>query len=105
LERRFPPPPRPFNRSRCRPPQVYASPALGGETKVVGRLSPSLPQPGVLTMPAAYPPRAGRDGTVLVEIELTAAAMPTAHKVLSPASVFDSAALEAVKAWRFGFPG
>jgi outer membrane biosynthesis protein TonB len=87
-----------------RPPQVYAAPALGGETKVVGQLSPSLPQPGVLTMPAAYPPRAVRDGTVLIEIELSAAAMPSAHKVLSPASVFDAAALETVKGWRFGFP-
>jgi TonB family protein len=55
-------------------------------------------------MPAAYPPRAIRDGTVLIEIELTAAAVATAHRVLSPPSVFDSAALETVRGWRFGFP-
>lgn len=87
-----------------RPPQVYAAPALGAPTADAGQLSPSLPQPGTLPMPAAYPPRAVRDGTVLIEIELTAAAMPLSHKVLSPASAFDSAALETVKEWRFGFP-
>jgi TonB family protein len=73
-------------------------------TAVVGEPSPELPQPGVLTMPVAYPPRSIRDGTVLVEIELTAAAMATGHRVLSPPSGFDSAALETVRGWRFGFP-
>ena len=56
-----------------RPPQVYAAPAPGAGTAVVGQPSPELPQPGALTMPAAYPPRATRDGTVLIEIELSAA--------------------------------
>jgi outer membrane biosynthesis protein TonB len=87
-----------------RAPQVYAAPALGAPAAAAGPLSPSLPEPGTLAMPAAYPPRAVRDGTVLIEIELTAAAMPVGHKVLSPASPFDSAALETVKQWRFGFP-
>jgi hypothetical protein len=87
-----------------RPPQVYAGPALGEPPAQVGQLSRSLPQPGVLMMPAAYPPRAVRDGTVLIEIELTAAAVALSHKVMSPASPFDSGALEAVKEWRFGFP-
>ena len=91
-------------RRGVRPPQVYAAPALGAPTAAVGPLSPSLPQPGTLAMPAAYPPRAMRDGTVLIEIELTAAAVARGHKVLSPASAFDSAALETVKGWRFGFP-
>ena len=87
-----------------RPPQVYAAPALGAPTASVGSLSPELPQPGGLSMPAAYPPRAVRDGTVLVEIALTAAAVARDHKVLSPASAFDAAAVETVKGWRFGFP-
>jgi TonB family protein len=87
-----------------RPPQVYAAPAAGVGTAVVGEPSPELPQPGALTMPLAYPPRATRDRTVLVEIELSAAAVPTGHRVLSPASGFDDAALETVRGWRFGFP-
>ena len=87
-----------------RPPQVYAGPALGTGSAVVGEPSPELPQPGALTMPAAYPPRATRDGTVLIEIELTAAAMPTAHRVMTPPSAFDGPALDTVRGWRFGFP-
>lgn len=87
-----------------RPPQVFAGPSLGEPPAQVGQLAGSLPQPGTLTMPATYPPRAVRDGTVLIEIELTAAAVATSHKVMSPASIFDSAALETVKEWRFGFP-
>jgi TonB family protein len=87
-----------------RPPQVYAAPAPGAATAVVGQPSPELPQPGALTMPAAYPPRATRDGTVLIEIELTAAGVPTAHRVMTPPSAFDSPALDTVRAWRFGFP-
>jgi TonB family protein len=87
-----------------RPPQVYAGPALGTGTAAVGEPSPELPQPGALSMPAAYPPRATRDGTVLIEIELTAAGVATAHRVMTPPSVFDSPALDTVRGWRFGFP-
>lgn len=87
-----------------RPPQVFAGPAPGVPPVQVGQVSPSLPQPGALTMPATYPPRAVRDGTVLIEIELSAAAVALSHTVMSPASAFDSAALETVKAWRFGVP-
>lgn len=87
-----------------RPPQVYAGPAPGVATAAVGQPSGELPAPGALTMPAAYPPRATRDGTVLVEIELTAAGVPAGHRVMSPPSGFDSAALETVRGWRFGFP-
>jgi len=87
-----------------RPPQVYAGPAPGVATAVVGQPSAELPAPGALTMPASYPPRATRDGTVLVEIELTAAGVPAGHRVLSQPSSFDSAALDTVRGWRFGFP-
>lgn len=87
-----------------RPPQVYAAPAQGAETKQVGQLAPDLPQPGALGMPTAYPPRATRDGAVLVEIELSSAGMATGHRVMSPSTPFDAAALETVKAWRFGIP-
>jgi TonB family protein len=87
-----------------RPPQVYSTPARGEPVKVVGKPSPEVPQPGTHPVPLSYPPRAVRDGTVLIEIELTAAGVARGHRVMSPASPFDSAALEAVKTWRFGFP-
>jgi TonB family protein len=87
-----------------RPPQVYAGAALGAGTAVVGEPSPELPKPGALSMPGAYPPRATRDGTVLIEIELTAAGVATAHRVMTPPSAFDSPALDTVRGWRFGFP-
>ena len=55
-------------------------------------------------MPAAYPPRAVRDGTVLVEIALTAAAVARDAQGAEPGLGLRRAALETVKGWRFGFP-
>lgn len=86
-----------------RPPTVYASPAPGGPTQVLGRPSAALPQPGPLTMPA-YPPKVFGDGTVLVEIETSATGAPSEYRVLGSKSGFDAAALEAVRSWRFGAP-
>ena len=86
-----------------RPPTVYASPAPGGPTQVLGRPSAALPQPGALTMPA-YPPKVFGDGTVLVEVETSAAGAPREYRVLGSKSGFDAAALEAVRSWRFGAP-
>jgi TonB family protein len=87
-----------------RPPQVYAAPAPGAETKTVGELSAQLPSPGALTMPQAYPPRAVRDGTVVIEIALSVAGAVQDAKVMSRPSPFDSAALDTVRGWRFGVP-
>jgi TonB family protein len=87
-----------------RPPQVYAAPARGEETKTVGELSPELPPPAGLSMPAAYPPQATRDGVVLIEMELSMAGVVRATKVLSRPSAFDGAALDTVRAWRFDIP-
>jgi outer membrane biosynthesis protein TonB len=87
-----------------RPPQVYAAPARGEETKTVGELSPELPVPGALSMPASYPPRATRDGAVVIELELTMAGVARSAKVISRPSAFDSAALDTVKGWRLGVP-
>ncbi|MGE3889184.1 MAG: TonB family protein [Vicinamibacterales bacterium] len=86
-----------------RPPAVYASPAPGGPTQVLGRPSAALPQPGALTMPP-YPPKVFGDGTVLVEIEMSAAGAPREYRILGSKSGFDAAALEAVRSWRFGAP-
>ena len=52
----------------------------------------------------AYPPHATGNGMVLVEIEMTARAEPRGYRRLSPVSAFDSAALGAVRAWRFSVP-
>jgi TonB family protein len=87
-----------------RPPQVYAAPARGKETRTVGELSPELPAPAGLAMPTAYPPRAAHDGAVLIEMELTMAGVVRGTKVMSQPSTFDSAALETVRAWRFDIP-
>ena len=87
-----------------RPPDVYAGPARGEPTAVLGEPSAELPRPRSLDRPATYPPRSVRDGTVLIEIELTAAAVAREYRVMSPPSTFDSAALETVRGWRFDYP-
>jgi len=87
-----------------RPPQVYAAPAPGAETKTVGELSAQLPSPGPLTMPTAYPPRAVRDGTVVIELELGIGGVVQGAKVMSRPSPFDNAALDTARGWRFGVP-
>ena len=87
-----------------RPPQVYAAPAAGAETKTVGELSPELPAPSALTMPPSYPPQATRDGTVVIELELSMAGVVGDAKVISRPSAFDAAALSTVRSWRFGIP-
>ena len=87
-----------------RPPDIYSGPSRGEPVTVRGEPSPELPRLRSLDRPATYPPRSVRDGTVLVEIELTAAAVAREHRVMSPPSTFDSAALETVRGWRFDYP-
>jgi hypothetical protein len=86
-----------------RPPTVYAGPAPGAPPESRGKPSPDVPRPGALVMPA-YPPNVTGDRMVLVEIEMTPRAEPFGYRVVSPASGFDNAALDAVKAWRFSPP-
>jgi TonB family protein len=86
-----------------RPASLYAGPAPGALPQVRGLPSPRLPQPDSLAMPA-YPPTAAGNGIVLIEIEMTAGADPRGSRILSPASGFDHAALDAVRAWRFSPP-
>jgi len=87
-----------------RPPDVYSGPARGVPTKVTGEPSAELPRPVSFDMPAAYPRRSVRDGTVLIEIELTAAAVAREHRFMSPPTAFDSSALETVRMGRFDYP-
>jgi TonB family protein len=86
-----------------RAPTLYAGPAPGAPPEARGAPSPDVPRPGALVMPA-YPPNVTGDRMVLIEIELTPRGEALGYRVVSPASGFDSAALEAVKAWRFTPP-
>ena len=83
-----------------RPASFYAGPSPGVVPQVRGLPSPQLPSPDLLVMPA-YPPNATGNGIVLVEIEMAAGAEPRGYRILSARSAFDSAALDAVQAWRF----
>ena len=86
-----------------RPAPFYAGPAPGVPEQVRGLPSPQLPHPDSLVMPA-YPPTVTGNGIVLIEIEMTARAELRGYRILSPASGFDDAALNAVRAWRFSAP-
>lgn len=83
-----------------RPPTTYAGPTAGPPPQALAPSAPRLPVPESLAMPA-YPPNAVGEGVVLIEIEMTAAAVPRGYRVLGPQSGFDDAALDAVRAWRF----
>ena len=87
-----------------RPPQLYGGPARGVVPQTVGVASPRLPRLVSLVMPA-YPPTATGNGIVLVEIELSGRAASRGYRIVGPTSGFDSAALDAVRAWRFDAPG
>lgn len=86
-----------------RPPSFYAGPAPGPPPQTLGAPSARLPRVQSVVMPA-YPPTATGNGVVLVEIELNGRAESRAYRIVGPPSGFDSAALDAVRAWRFGTP-
>ena len=86
-----------------RPPTLYGGPARGVVPQTVGVASTRLPRLVSVVMPA-YPPTATGNGIVLAEIELSGRAASRGYRILGPASGFDSAALDAVRAWRFDAP-
>jgi len=86
-----------------RPASFYSGPAPGVAPQVLGAPSPRVPRVESIVMPA-YPPTATGDGIVLVEIEMSGHAEPRGYRIVGPASGFDTAALDAVRAWRFGAP-
>jgi TonB family protein len=51
-----------------------------------------------------YPAKAVGDGFVIVEIEMTRLGVTRGHRVITPVSGFDAAALDAVRVWRFTPP-
>jgi TonB family protein len=83
-----------------RPASFYSGPAPGVAPQVLEASSPRVPRVESIVMPA-YPPTAGGDGIVLVEIEMSGRAEPRNYRIVGPASGFDTAALDAARAWRF----
>ena len=84
---------------------MFAPPALSGPT--AGEPPQDLlvaadetPMP-MATSPAAYPPRAMGDGTVLVEVTIGNLGIMTEARVMVSSPAFDSAAIAAAKSWRF----
>lgn len=86
-----------------RPASLYAGPAPAVPPQLLGAPSPRVPRVESIVMPA-YPPTATGDGIVLVEIEMSGHAEPRNYRIVGPASGFDTAALDAVRSWRFGAP-
>jgi TonB family protein len=84
---------------------MFAPPALNGPTpgtppKDVLSASNEIPLPTAAT-PAAYPVRAMGAGTVLVEVTLDGAGVPTDVRVKVSSPGFDAAALSAARSWSF----
>jgi TonB family protein len=86
-----------------RPASFYSGPAPGVPPQVLGAPSPRVPRVESIVMPA-YPPMATGDGIVLVEVEMSGRAEPRNYRIVGSRSGFDAAALDAVRAWRFGAP-
>jgi outer membrane biosynthesis protein TonB len=86
-----------------RPPSFYAGPSPGVPAQTLHAPSARLPRLQSVAMPA-YPPTATGNGIVLVEIEMTGRAQPRTYRIVGPPSGFDTAALDAVRAWRFEAP-
>jgi hypothetical protein len=86
-----------------RPPSVYGGPSAATPPQDFGGAAPSLPQVASLMVPNYSPTLVG-DGIVIIEIEMTARAEPREYRILTPQSGFDSAALAAVREWRFTPP-
>jgi hypothetical protein len=91
-----------------RPKTLYAAPAPGAVPQTLVDPSPALPRPESLVMPAyppnAYAPNPMGDEFVVVEIEMTRFAAARGYRVVGTPTGFDSAALDAVRAWRFAPP-
>jgi TonB family protein len=85
------------------PPSMFAAPAPREAAKVLSPASPSLPQPGSPAVPP-YPVGVVGNGTVLVEVEMSASGSPKAYRVLGRTSGFDAAALATVKRWPLTAP-
>jgi TonB family protein len=82
-----------------RPPAMYMGATIGEPIRDVGRPSGEAPSIGSLQAPP-YPPNSRGDGTVLLEVELSAGGVKDV-KVLRSGGGFDEPAIDTVRQWRF----
>lgn len=81
-------------------PPALNGPTLGQPPKDVLPASDDTPMPTVAN-PAAYPPDALGDGTVLVEVTIDGAGVLTDAQVRVSSPAFDEAAIAAARSWSF----
>lgn len=87
-----------------RAPTLYAGPSPGTPPETRAVPSPTSPRVTSALAPPVYPIGRRGDGVVIIELELTADGAVAHTRVVSPASPFDAAALDAVRRWRFALP-
>jgi TonB family protein len=81
-------------------PPVLIGPTLGQPPQDLLSASDETPSPTVAN-PAAYPPRALGDGTVLVEVTIDNTGVLTDARVKVSSPAFDAAAMAAARSWSF----
>jgi TonB family protein len=81
-------------------PPALIGPTLGEPPRDVLSASDETPRPTVAN-PAAYPPRALGDGTVLVEVTIDTTGVLTDAQVKVSSPAFDAAAIAAARSWSF----
>jgi TonB family protein len=81
-------------------PPVLMGPTLGQPPRDVLAASDETPVP-IGAKPAAYPPRALGDGTVLVEVTINEAGLLTDAQIKVSSPAFDAAAMTAARSWSF----
>jgi TonB family protein len=81
-------------------PPVLIGPTLGQPPRDVLAASDETPVP-VVAKPAAYPPRALGDGTVLVEVTINEAGVVSDAEIKVSSPAFDAVAVTAARSWSF----
>ena len=88
-----------------RPPSLVNGPRVGEGPREVAAPSGQAPFPTTISTPA-FPPLAVAGGVVMVEVEVEPDGLPGKAQVIRAGpGGFDSAAIDAVRQWRFRTPG
>ncbi len=77
--------------------------ALSAPSREATQGQDDLPWPVHVAAPA-YPATARGDATVILDLRVSAAGVPTSASVIEPAPGFDDVAVAAARAWRFAVP-
>jgi TonB family protein len=93
-------PSRVFVAAVFRPPQLHNTPTLGEPPVDLAMPSSEIPYP-IATAAPPYPPLAVGDGVVLVEVLVGPGGRAREPRIVSAASGFDPAALDAAGRWSF----